>query len=498
MSYRIAGMLALSVLLLSACGSDSVKKKLEEEFKTTSYRNMKGLWRSDGYNEVIEIKDRIQKTYQISRGHCFLVSEEPLSQVTRDRPRVFTNVIRDRFYTDASLLIEETHPYYYDRLGRLPRECRDSLTGETDNAVVNFKAFWHSFNDYYAFFSLRNVNWPDIYSEYLLRAERIRDTGEGDLFQLFAEILPQFNDGHVGLIDKEGERFIDSERFTTVQQRVIDEFRRRFSDAVLEQDYMRDPRGATSLSEYILYRQVQYTDELVQDFFVNINGYLREPLRKAANDKVQWGVIDSGNIGYLHIAEMDGFVDGNPTDREQLDALAAALDQAIARLQPTDQLVIDIRFNDGGSDAMSLEIAKRFFDQKRFVFRKRARDRDSFSPWSRISVVQGTAPIYSKPITILTSGITASAAEVFVLSMNVLPNVRLVGERTNGILSDILNVELPNGWMLGLSNEMYEAADGIVYEGRGIPVEQAALLFDPNYRVNQLDAGIEAVLQMRN
>ena len=62
-----------------------------------------------------------------------------------------------------------------------------------------------------------------------------------------------------------------------------------------------------------------------------------------------------------------------------------------------------------------------------------------------------------------------SAAEIFSLAMMALPNVTRIGTPTYGILSDSLEKQLPNGWSLGLSNEVYVAADGNLYEGRGIP-----------------------------
>ena len=44
-----------------------------------------------------------------------------------------------------------------------------------------------------------------------------------------------------------------------------------------------------------------------------------------------------------------------------------------------------------------------------------------------------------------------------------------IGESTQGILSDMMQRHLPNGWKINLSNELYEAADGVLYEDCGIP-----------------------------
>ena len=55
------------------------------------------------------------------------------------------------------------------------------------------------------------------------------------------------------------------------------------------------------------------------------------------------------------------------------------------------------------------------------------------------------------------------------MRLRVLPQVKILGQATQGAHSDVLNKTLPNGWKLGLSNEIYTLADGRVYEGRGIP-----------------------------
>jgi carboxyl-terminal processing protease len=53
--------------------------------------------------------------------------------------------------------------------------------------------------------------------------------------------------------------------------------------------------------------------------------------------------------------------------------------------------------------------------------------------------------------------------------MMALPNATRIGTPTYGVLSDALEKTLPNGWSVGVSNEVYAAVDGNLYEGRGIP-----------------------------
>jgi C-terminal processing protease CtpA/Prc len=60
---------------------------------------------------------------------------------------------------------------------------------------------------------------------------------------------------------------------------------------------------------------------------------------------------------------------------------------------------------------------------------------------------------------------------MFSMAMMAMPNVTSLGEPTVGALSDTHSVHLPNGWRVRMSNEVYKAIDGVVYEGVGIPVD---------------------------
>jgi C-terminal processing protease CtpA/Prc len=86
----------------------------------------------------------------------------------------------------------------------------------------------------------------------------------------------------------------------------------------------------------------------------------------------------------------------------------------------------------------------------------------------------------NRPIIVLTSSTTLSAAEIQVLSLMTLPHVTLIGEQTYGIFSDMLLKILPNGWEFTLSNEQYLTPEGESYEQTGIP---------PDIVVNGAEAG---------
>ena len=99
---------------------------------------------------------------------------------------------------------------------------------------------------------------------------------------------------------------------------------------------------------------------------------------------------------------------------------------------------------------------------------------------------------YLQPVTLIAGPITASAAEIFTITMQRLPQVTVIGENTVGILSDILGKPLPNGWSVGLSNEVYLDADGVSFEGIGVTPDMQV----PVFSVEEVQAGMDPALDL--
>jgi C-terminal processing protease CtpA/Prc len=109
-----------------------------------------------------------------------------------------------------------------------------------------------------------------------------------------------------------------------------------------------------------------------------------------------------------------------------------------------------------------------FIDKKYHVFNKKRRFGDGFAGVQTISI-SPSKNSYLKPVYLLTSSYTVSAAETTIIATMNFPNFTRIGFNTNGALSDMLVKELPNGWEYTLSNEVYESMDGKLYEVSGIP-----------------------------
>jgi hypothetical protein len=69
----------------------------------------------------------------------------------------------------------------------------------------------------------------------------------------------------------------------------------------------------------------------------------------------------------------------------------------------------------------------------------------------------------------------------------------VMGEPTSGHFSDQMEGTLPNGWVYDLSHERYRAADGMIYETRGAPVDEA-VTFDVAALATGSDVMLDAAL----
>ena len=129
------------------------------------------------------------------------------------------------------------------------------------------------------------------------------------------------------------------------------------------------------------------------------------------------------------------------------------MDEVLADLKDCDGVILDVRVNHGGFDTASQIIANRFADQKRIGFYKQAINGNGRTEQQPIYLTPGGDFQFTKPIVLLTSDSTISAAEIFTLFMMSIPYVTRMGEPTQGVLSDILGKTLPNGWRFGLSTK---------------------------------------------
>jgi hypothetical protein len=326
--------------------------------------------------------------------------------------------------------------------GGLDRLCPAGLTPQTENPELNFEVLWHTFDQHYAFFSERNVDWDSVYAEF--RPQIDKDTTKRELGKALDEMLERLGDAHVTLHINDDD---------------VVSFESRAANRLLEE--CRKQRGANCDFDY-------YLDERYASFEkILATTYLDNRFKTAFNETAVWGRIGK-STGYFRIDSFSGLAPGGFSSDDDLAVLEPMLDHMLEDLGHLPHMIVDVRRNGGGHDVVALAIASRFVDTRRVFGSKRAFENGHLTTQQDLIVEPADGPRYKGRVAVLTSSETASAAEVFTLAMRSLPQVTLVGEATMGIFSDELYRSLPNGWEFSLSNEIYLAPNDELFEMTGV------------------------------
>ncbi len=411
------------------------------------YKRIQGVWISDGYGYVLELTEDNQRILHIAGNACW---QDP--ELTRSIGEIVTP---DTFFSTSDPKTaylankHEPHRTFLHRQDKVPKAC----ASEVENTVAgNFEAFVEVMRADYAFFDLYSVDWESQVKA--ARASLSPDMSDADLFALFASMIEPLQDGHLTLSAE-----IDGNEVTYSPDRTVlgDVIAAQSEELEMERD------------EVMIDRLLTHLKETIED------GVLGGKGKTVSGGKLQYGVIED-DIGYINPMLLVGYYEDNlipendaPDDDAEHEAINDYLDDIIALFLKAGvkAVVIDLTTNFGGHDYVGRQIAQRFGKTRGPAYSKYAYRADA-SPETTVYFEPSLRPAYHGPVYVLTSEETASAAEIMTMSLRSQPNVTHLGQATNGALSDVLDKPLPNGWTLGLSNEIYQDAKGNKWEGIGI------------------------------
>jgi carboxyl-terminal processing protease len=300
--------------------------------------------------------------------------------------------------------------------------CEEDLIGieKVNTPVNNFEHFWHTFDQHYGLFQVKEIDWNALYGEF--RSHVNDQMTDAELYAVLSNLIVRLNDNHVNLYPTNGELPV-------------------FPGGVL-----RYQNGDLT----ILKAQEDYTLNVVKNYVTN----LRE-----LSPNLRYGLLDN-NIGYVNFSGTDS---RKSTEKN--------MEKVLNDLRETRALVIDVRGHYGGFDAVAQYVAGRFTTETILYMTSRKRNgpnHTDFTDTTKWYAVPTGNYQYTKPIILLTSRFTQSAGETFALAMKTMDHVTLLGDTTAGSFSDNPNFEMPNGWIFSVSVGDYRAADGKSYEGFGM------------------------------
>jgi hypothetical protein len=419
---------------------------------STQEPSLDGVWRSQGYGYVFEIKGPNLRAFEVTattcvpglaavRGDSAIAGREATFR-TQDSAVFF---VRAGGSSDHKILHNEgsASDVRIDRLPRLPPVC-DNPTPDTP--ADNFEVFARTWSEHYISFDLKKCDWAKVVE--VNRSRVTPKTTGPELFDIFEGMIRPFNDTHSFISAPELKR-----QFRTLRQG---------TDRLIKDGYAEfRSKGVPAL--------LAVTDR----------AFLRDQLRKWCNDQIQYGHVDQG-IGYLRILSFSGYSKEHGF-AAGLEALEGALDSIFSD-STIRGLVIDVRINFGGSDPYGLAIASRLANTEYLAYTKVARadpvDRNRWTPGDPSPVHPSPRPGFRGSIVELIGPLTISAGETFTQAlMGRTPHVTRIGENTQGVFSDVLGRRLPNGWRFGLPNEVFRTQQGTAFDGIGIPPDIAVPVF---------------------
>ncbi|MFG2960041.1 S41 family peptidase [Streptomyces sp. NPDC048291] len=421
-----------------------------------------GLWRMDGYGTVLAIDGQGAQEYQTTavsclKGYFATAAPEPGTYdvegaVISVRPA--PDGEHARFGVDVAVGHRQLR-----RIGSLPAAC--TRPSATDPRTA-FDVFWQSFEENYPFFAAKGIDWHAVRDRY--RPLVHKDTSRARLFDIFSRMITPLHDAHILVLD--GDRHYGVPRPGTVVP--TEELNDRVKKFVVERDL------------------AQATHR--QDF---------------AGGLITYADLKQRGLGYLRIASFDGYDRDNPSYTAQLAELDRALDTVLtpARTRALRGLVIDLRVNGGGSDALGIRIAERLTDTPYVAYSKRARN-DPADPAGHtrpepIPVVPSAGPRYTGPVAVLTGGSTVSAGETFTQALTDRPGRTVrIGQPTQGVFSDVMTRTLPNGMAVWLPNEEYLTRTGTTFDGTGIPPRISEPVFTEEEFAKGRDSAFDRAVEL--
>ncbi len=304
---------------------------------------------------------------------------------------------------------------------------------------LNFEVLWHTFEDNYAFFKLRNIDWEKTYSQYrpLINVK----TTDDSLYSLLSAMLTPLHDDHINVTTSDGKHFNAGKQ---------SQFRNEFPNDSLMNLFW----------------------QMVDLNLTNYGFGTMQTIGPAFRNTPLFTYAASKDYGYLRFNRC--FIDLEMDSVLGAEMAGKILDSVLIQFKNLKGLIIDVRVNMGGDDEFAFEVAGRFATKKIIGMYKTTRitgaGYEDFGKLQTWFIEPKGKHIFPKPVILLTSDRTVSAGDVFAMIMKELPQVKIIGTNACGVYSDVYNFTLPNKWAITLSNQRYFNNKMICYEGKGTPV----------------------------
>ncbi|MBQ4810866.1 serine hydrolase [Pseudoalteromonas luteoviolacea] len=431
-----------SAILLSGCNGDGVKIiKTQDKDRPAVLADFAGQWDMLGHGQIWSINESSLTTYNYNSKTCIKAETETAQDLKDALKYLSLSDSQDKltFVSPASSNLT------LSKLTSLPESCQDGqLTTEMTYPQL-FDYVWLTLNEYYAFFELRGIDWQQVHTDY---KPKVTDSmTQSEFIAIMDDIFTEFGDGHLSLSSDDGLS-ADGNKI----------------DTLLKEALLRDDENVELAQAELNHNEFRVLKHLMQDGKLHtyedsdalFYGKISERLGYVRIDKVSDMVADSSSDGIIPSVERD------------LANTDKIMEQVLTEFADVEAMIIDLRYNGGGYDNVSRKIAGYFTAEAYSFGSKQVSNKAHQGTPIELTVTPSESQRFTKPIYVLTGENTGSGGEVLAEALKALPHSKLVGEATNGSVSDSLTHELPGGWELSLSHQVYKNKAGEVLEKTGV------------------------------
>ncbi len=373
-----------------------------------------------------------------------------------------------------------------------------------DAKVAGLSKFWSEVKFNFANFDLvPDLDWDALYLEYLPKVRATKSTLE--YYRVLTELCARLNDGHTNIYEPDE---LDDQLYAKpavgirlIEGRVI--LRLVFDPAlvadgvtpgleILAVDGLPVKEYAAKfVAPYLCVSTPQDRESRLYSATL-LNGPVNKPVELTLRDasgkefkktlprlaikarnalapktpSTEFKVLP-GNIGYIALNQFEN------------ESVVKEFEAAFDEIAKTDALIIDIRNNGGGNSGNGGRILAYLTDQK-FLTTSSWRTRQyrpAFRAWGTMEEWYDAGPgrfgvdapkHYLKPVVVLLSPRTFSAAEDFAIAFDVLKRGKMMGEPTGGSTGQPLFFKMPGGGGARVCAKRDRYPDGREFVGVGI------------------------------
>jgi hypothetical protein len=304
----------------------------------TAAESLDGLWLSDGYGLLAEIRAGQLQMFEVTPLSCIPSDTFALRAGPPDArgKRFVAGNRRDVLFLSPGASSDSewfrsasaASAILFRRVTARPGSCGRATP---DDPETVFAIFAWTFGAHHGFLRHRGVDWPTVTRD--ARPGVNAGTKPSELFGILAGMIEPLHDEHTFVEAKEIGRAFQGKRPGT---QLLTELERKTTIDILEARY------------------------------------LQGPLRSWCDGHLRYARLGRG-AGYLRVDAFMGYVREGDFDAGAR-ALDAALDDILEDARSLPALVIDVRINRGGADPYGVQVAGRLTDRPYAAFVKRARN----------------------------------------------------------------------------------------------------------------------------